>query len=82
MDLGIVEIGVTTGVDVNGLLVQGGGNICAALDVPGAVFNVSGVMPRVQNDHMIVEGIWINDGEIFIQTFSDVRLDAPIQIAC
>jgi len=37
LDLGIVELGVTTGFDVNGLLYQGGGNICAALDVPGAV---------------------------------------------
>ena len=40
LDLGIVEIGVTTGVDVNGLLIQGGGDICAALDVAGAVFNL------------------------------------------
>ena len=36
LDLGIVEPGVTTGFDVNGLLVQGGGTICAALDVAGA----------------------------------------------
>ncbi|WP_306643832.1 GEVED domain-containing protein [Sanyastnella coralliicola] len=40
LDLGIVELGVTTGFDVNGLLVQGGGAICASLDVPGAAFNV------------------------------------------
>ncbi len=38
LDLGIVEIGVTTGFDVNGLLVQGGGDICAALDVVGIKF--------------------------------------------
>ena len=37
LNLGIVEFGVTTGFDVNGLLIQGGGAICAALDVPGAV---------------------------------------------
>jgi hypothetical protein len=37
LDLSIVELGVTTGFDVNGLLYQGGGNICGALDVPGAV---------------------------------------------
>jgi DNA-binding transcriptional regulator/RsmH inhibitor MraZ len=41
LDLGIVDFGVTTGVDVNGLLVQGGGDICAALDVAGAQFNVA-----------------------------------------
>ncbi|MCH2197997.1 MAG: GEVED domain-containing protein [Flavobacteriales bacterium] len=40
LDLGIVELGVTTGFDVNGLLVQGGGAICASLDVPGAPFSV------------------------------------------
>ncbi len=40
LDLGIVEFGTTTGVVVNGLLVQGGGDICAALDVAGAVFEV------------------------------------------
>ncbi len=36
LDLGIVEFGVTTGFQVNSLLVQGGGSICAALDVAGA----------------------------------------------
>jgi hypothetical protein len=41
LDLGIVEIGVTTGFDVNSLLIQGGGSICASLDVAGAQFNVS-----------------------------------------
>ncbi|MBK9699028.1 MAG: hypothetical protein IPO79_02835 [Flavobacteriales bacterium] len=38
LDLSIVQLGVTTGFDVNGLLVQGGGSICASLDVPGAAF--------------------------------------------
>ena len=41
LDLGIVQLGVTTGVAVNGLLEQGGGSICAALDVAGAKFNVA-----------------------------------------
>ena len=40
LDLGIVQFGVTTGFDVNGLLVQGGGTICGALDVTGASFTV------------------------------------------
>lgn len=40
LDLGIVKFGQTTGVDVNGLLIQGGGSICAALDVAGAPFSV------------------------------------------
>ena len=40
LDLGIVQIGETTGFDVNNLLIQGGGEICASLDVHGAVFLV------------------------------------------
>jgi hypothetical protein len=40
LDVTTVEFGVTTGVDVNGLLIQGGGEICGALDVAGAAFVV------------------------------------------
>ncbi|MEL6867527.1 MAG: SdrD B-like domain-containing protein, partial [Bacteroidota bacterium] len=40
LDLSIVVPGVTTGFDVNSLLVQGGGDICASLDVPGAPVEV------------------------------------------
>ncbi len=43
LDLSGVEIGVTTGFDVNNLLTQGGGDICGALDVTGAVFNIQDV---------------------------------------
>ena len=39
LDLNIVVPGQTTGFDVNGLLIQGGGDICASLDVAGAPFN-------------------------------------------
>jgi hypothetical protein len=38
LDLGIVQFGTTTGFDVNSLLIQGGGAICASLDVNGAAF--------------------------------------------
>ncbi len=41
IDLSIVQLGVTTGFDVNGLLIQGGGTICGSLDVPGAPVEVS-----------------------------------------
>ncbi|MBL8002244.1 MAG: hypothetical protein JNL05_09810, partial [Flavobacteriales bacterium] len=41
LDLSVVVPGVTTGFDVNGLLVQGGGSLCASLDVAGTVFNVN-----------------------------------------
>jgi hypothetical protein len=42
LDLSIVVPGQTTGFDVNGLLLQGGGAICASLDVQGAPFIVVG----------------------------------------
>ena len=38
LDLSIVQFGTTTGFDVNSLLIQGGGSICASLDVNGAPF--------------------------------------------
>lgn len=40
LDLGIVQPGVTTGVDVFGLLIEGGGSICGSLDVAGAAIEV------------------------------------------
>ena len=36
LDLNVIEIGVTTGFDVDALLIQGGGEICASLDLLGA----------------------------------------------
>ncbi|MEM6318520.1 MAG: SdrD B-like domain-containing protein [Bacteroidota bacterium] len=41
LDLSIVVFGVTTGINVNGLLQQGGGTICASLDVAGAMVTVA-----------------------------------------
>ncbi|MEM7537146.1 MAG: hypothetical protein AAF639_33540, partial [Chloroflexota bacterium] len=41
LDLSIVAPGTTTGFDVNGLLQQGGGSICASLDVAGAPITVA-----------------------------------------
>ncbi|MFN7116704.1 MAG: T9SS type A sorting domain-containing protein [Saprospiraceae bacterium] len=36
-----IKIGVTTASDLNALLLQGGGNICGALDTTGIVFNLN-----------------------------------------
>gem|GEM_PF-2271460 len=54
LDLGIVQLGVTTGFDVNGLLIQGGGDICASLDVAGAPVTVEALTPG--DAGMIAEG--------------------------
>lgn len=45
LDLSGVVFGTTTGFDVNGLLVQGGGSICGALDVTGAPITVEDCTP-------------------------------------
>lgn len=45
LDLGTIVFGETTGGQVNGLLIQGGGTICAALDVAGAPVNVEDCRP-------------------------------------
>ncbi len=45
LDLSIVVPGVTTGFDVNGLLLQGGGAICGSLDVTGLPYTVIDCTP-------------------------------------
>jgi subtilisin-like proprotein convertase family protein len=44
LDVSSVVFGTTTGFDVNGLLIQGGGTICGALDVAGAPIVVDEVV--------------------------------------
>jgi uncharacterized repeat protein (TIGR01451 family) len=41
LDLGIVEPGGTSAFDIFNLLIEGGGEICASLDLNGAFFNVT-----------------------------------------
>lgn len=41
LNLNTIQLGITKAADVNALLLQGGGAICAALDVAGAAFDVS-----------------------------------------
>jgi len=69
LDVSTVVFGTTTGFDVNGLLIQGGGTICGALDVAGAPIVVEditvgissaldrsiNVYPNPNNGHFIVE---------------------------
>ncbi|MEM8567887.1 MAG: hypothetical protein AAGF85_15600 [Bacteroidota bacterium] len=42
LDLSTITFGETSAVAINGLLLQGGGNICAALDVTGVQFRFGG----------------------------------------
>ncbi|MFK7809138.1 MAG: hypothetical protein AB8F74_15150, partial [Saprospiraceae bacterium] len=47
LDLSIVQLGTTSATTVVSLILQGGGDICAALDVNGAPIVVSGVSAMV-----------------------------------
>ena len=44
-DLGTIQLGITTGLELNALLVQGGGVVCAGLDVAGATITVVNCAP-------------------------------------
>lgn len=45
LDLGTIVIGTTLAQDVNNLLIQGGGTICASLDLIGAMIEVTDCNP-------------------------------------
>ena len=59
LDLSVVQLGVTTGFDVNGLLIQGGGELCASLDVAGAPIHITnpdaGTLTAVESN-VTIEG--------------------------
>ena len=45
VDPGLIELGVTTGFDIDALLIQGGGSICGSLDMAGAPIIVNDCAP-------------------------------------
>jgi hypothetical protein len=65
--------GVTTGFNVNSLLVQGGGSICASLDVQGAPFLVFGTF--------ICNLFGINNGLIDLPTSESQLTEENIRLA-
>ena len=79
LDLNIVVFGTTTGFDVNGLLIQGGGQICASLDVAGAPVVVetigadSGTLTLDGNNPTVVCG----GGMAMISATPDGNIDVP-----
>jgi len=78
LNLAIVKLGVTTGFDVNKLLVQGGGSICAALDVAGAKFDVT-ACPCVASTGTLrpVSGACLQDGKARLQAIQTSRPNVP-----
>ena len=59
IDVSLIELGVTTGFDINALLIQGGGTICGSLDVLGAPISVNDCAPG-NNDCVNAFPIGIN----------------------
>jgi hypothetical protein len=62
LDIGLIELGVTTAEEVNALLAQGGGSICASLDMVGAPVNVLDCGPA-NDDCMNAQELTINPVE-------------------
>ncbi len=56
----VIVFGQTTGFEVNALLRQGGGDICAVLDVAGAEINVTGTL-------LIGDYVWVDTDRDGIQ---------------
>ncbi|WP_299130675.1 hypothetical protein, partial [uncultured Winogradskyella sp.] len=78
LDLSIVELGVTTGFDVNSLLIQGGGDLCASLDVAGAPIHV-GEEPctAYAGTLTVVESTVCSTGEVTISATSNGDANEP-----
>ena len=69
LDLSIITPGVTTAGEVNSLLQQGGGTICASLDVNGAPISVTlcGCTPPIVSNVVVIEAnCGKSDGSITI----------------
>ncbi|MBK7944678.1 MAG: T9SS type A sorting domain-containing protein [Flavobacteriales bacterium] len=75
LDLSMVEFGVTTGIDLNALLIQGGGIICASLDVAGAAYTVIECAVACDADAGTTNGpgavICLENGEAILFTSSN-----------
>ncbi|HRH69493.1 MAG TPA: T9SS type A sorting domain-containing protein, partial [Flavobacteriales bacterium] len=91
LDLSGVVPGQTTGFDVNALLIQGGGSICASLDVQGAPFIVvgpilcnilnilnNGLAPQAPAElSTVMNGMGIGSED---QLLSTIENDAPMTV--
>ncbi|MFD0796836.1 SdrD B-like domain-containing protein [Maribacter chungangensis] len=66
--LSVVNVGTTTGGDVNALLVQGGGSLCASLDVAGAMIRV--------NDKLVLgDFVWLDENQNGLQDTGEIGVN-------
>ncbi len=75
LDLSLVELGVTTGFDVNGLLIQGGGELCASLDVAGAPFHITN--PDAGTLTATESNVTLEDGSAMLSATSNGDANQP-----
>lgn len=66
MDLDALDWGTTTILDLNGQLVQGGGSLCAGLDVLGAAFTVEACAPPCDAGTDTVITVCLTDPEFHL----------------
>ncbi|WP_168796604.1 T9SS type A sorting domain-containing protein [Cognatitamlana onchidii] len=71
LDTSIVVPGQTTGFDVNGLLIQGGGMICASLDVAGAKVSVEECKAMAGTMSTDMPMVSLIDGKATVQAMSN-----------
>ncbi|MBU2941030.1 hypothetical protein KO494_15875, partial [Lacinutrix sp. C3R15] len=77
LDLSIVVPGTTTGFDVNGLLLQGGGMICASLDVAGAAITVMSCDASAGTLTAEMDMVYLSDGAATISATANGDANIP-----
>ncbi|MFD2543667.1 T9SS type A sorting domain-containing protein [Lacinutrix gracilariae] len=77
LDLSIVVPGTTTGFDVNGLLLQGGGMICASLDVAGAAISVMSCDASAGTLTADMDMVYLADGAAMLSATANGDANIP-----
>jgi hypothetical protein len=79
LDLGIVKLGVTTGGQVNSLLIQGGGSICASLNVAGTQVHVYAHIcsAKAGTVHVAYNSVTLSGGSATISGYSTNNSTVP-----
>jgi hypothetical protein len=79
LDLSIVKLGVTTGGQVNSLLIQGGGSICASLNVAGTQVHVYAPVcsAKAGTVHVAYNFVTLSGGSATISGYSTNNSTVP-----
>ena len=82
LDLGSITLGVTSAYDVQSLLLQGGGSICASLDVSGAFVKTGDCQPSCFAEAGVVSAdqadVCMTDGMAMLSATADGNATVPV----